>query len=339
MKQPDLQTLVHDSRLLRGNPMGDPHRRRLPVYLPPGYASDRSEPYPVVYLLAGWGGRGARYLNDEGAFGPSLPERLDRLISAGELQPVIVVFPDCTTRLGASQYVNSAANGPYMDYLCDEIVPFVDDRFHTHKSRDHRGILGHSSGGFGALATGMMRPDRFAYICSSAGDCWYEHLYRKSIPMMVEVLEGAGGVESLIDKFLAHESPLGHCSRAMVESFMNLSICACFAPNLEVPVLKGDIYFDPRTGELVPEVWEKFLSWDPLNMVDRFVENLGRLKWIHLEAGTQDEYGLHLGHRQLARRLDHHGIAFVIEEYPGRHGGHHYRFGERIRKMLNKMGT
>ena len=59
--------------------MGDPHVRKLPVYLPPNYSDRRKQPYPVVFLLAGWSGRGASYLNDGGAFSWSLAERLDTL--------------------------------------------------------------------------------------------------------------------------------------------------------------------------------------------------------------------------------------------------------------------
>lgn len=334
---PDLRVHLHESALLRGNPMGDPHVRRLHVWLPPGYDARRPEPYPVVFLLAGWSGRGTRYLDDSGAFTPTLPDRLDAAVSAGAMKPTIVVLPDCATRLGASQYVNSIANGPYMDYLCDELVDYVDAQYHTHRDRDHRGVIGHSSGGFGALVVGMLRPDRFASIGSSAGDGWYEWLYHKPVPTMIAVLQRAGGVVPFIERFLAHPNPRECLSREEVDTMMNLSMCCCYAPNLSVPVLRGDLYFDLETGELVPEVWEKFLSWDPVHMVDRHVEALKQLRWIHLQAGTDDEFALHLAHRQLAKKLRGHGIAHVIDEYPGKHGGHHWRMAERVQRMVDAM--
>ena len=107
----------------------------------------------IITKLAGWSGRGAQYLADGGSFSWSIPDRLDQQIESKQMPPAIVIFPDCSTKLGASQYVNSPVNGNYMDYLCDELVDWVDDRFHTHKSRDYRGVIGHSSGGFGALAS------------------------------------------------------------------------------------------------------------------------------------------------------------------------------------------
>jgi enterochelin esterase family protein len=337
LRPSDVRVLRHDSRLLRGNAMGDPAERWLPVYVPPGYDPKRAEPYPVVFLLAGWSGRGARYLEDGGAFSPSLPERLDRMVAAGELPPTLVVFPDCSTRLGASQYVNSAANGPYMDYLADELVDFVDATFHTHRSADFRGVMGHSSGGSGALAAGMLRPDRFRYVCSSAGDGIYQLLYVHPIPTMIRCITKAGGVAPFIERFLASPNPMGLLGRDEGETMMCLSMSPCYAPNLDVPVLRGDLWFDLETGELVPHVWEKFLAWDPVLMVDRYAGNLRELRHIHLEAGTEDEYGLHLAHRQIAARLRRQGLDPIVGEYPGRHSGHHHRMADRLARMVGRM--
>lgn len=337
MRIPEVRTLVHESQLLRDNPRRDPHIRALPVYVPPGYDEHRKEGYPVVYLLAGWSGRGARYLNDEGVFVESLPVILDRMISKGEMRPALVVMPDCGTSLGASQYVDSVANGPYMKYLCDELVPFIDEKFHTVRDRSHRGVAGHSSGGFGALVTGMLRPDCFSALCSSAGDSWYEFSYVAPLMMALRTLEEVGGVQALLKKVRACPNPSGLLSRPEIETLLILCICSCYAPNLQVPELMGDLYFDLKTGELLPEVWNKILTWDPVHMTDRYLDNLKKLLWIHLEAGLDDEYGLQYGHRQLSKKFSENGISHVMDEYPGKHGGHHYRFGVRLQRMLEAM--
>jgi enterochelin esterase-like enzyme len=327
----------HESELLVGNAWGDPHQRKVHVYLPPGYSDRRKDPYPVVFLLAGWSGRGAHYLMDQGAFGQNLAQRLDSRMEKGAMPEAIVVFPDGSSRLGASQYVNSSVNGPHMDYLCDELVDWVDTRFHTHASRDYRGIIGHSSGGFGALACGMMRSDRFGSICSSAGDCWYEYLYTHTIPLTIQTLNAAGGVGPFVDKWLASPNPMGLMGHAAIITMLNLSMCCCYMPNPHVPHIKGDLWFDLETGALIDDVFTRFKAWDPLYMLDHHVTELKSLRWIHLEAGTEDEYGLNLGHRQLATKLRKHGIEFQLDEYPGKHGGHHHRMLERIACMLRAM--
>ena len=125
-------TLMHDSTVLKDNPLGDPTRRRVSVYLPAAYASarNRERRFVTLYDLAGFTGSGLSHLNWRN-FDENLPEKLDRLIATKRMPPVIVVFPDCFTRLGGNQYINSSAIGHYADYLNQEIVPFVDSEFRT----------------------------------------------------------------------------------------------------------------------------------------------------------------------------------------------------------------
>ena len=61
-------------------------------------------------------------------FEPLFVERLDAMFAAGDCPDAVVVFVDAWTSLGGSQFLNSTATGNYMDYLCDEVVPFVDGR-------------------------------------------------------------------------------------------------------------------------------------------------------------------------------------------------------------------
>src|ERR1700682_2967815 len=55
-----LQGTLHidflDSPALRGNPLGDPSLRPLPVYTPPDYEAEGSRRYPVLYCLHGYTG-------------------------------------------------------------------------------------------------------------------------------------------------------------------------------------------------------------------------------------------------------------------------------------------
>ena len=100
-----VEILEFDSRVLRGNALGDPPLRRTPVYLPPSYPNGR---YPVYFMLTGFSGFGELMIQRQ-AWSESLPERLDRLIREKAMGEAIVVMPDCFTRLGGSQYLNSVA--------------------------------------------------------------------------------------------------------------------------------------------------------------------------------------------------------------------------------------
>ncbi len=334
-----IEWLQHSSKAIRGFPLGDPHERRFPVYLPPNYSPKNSQPYPVVFMLAGWSGRGARYLQEESVFVPTLDQRFDRAISEHRMSPFIGVLVDGSSKLGCSQYLNSPSIGNYMDYICDELVNFIDSKFHTHKSADYRCVAGHSSGGFGAFNLGFRRPDVFPWLCSSAGDSFFELCFWPLIPGGIEEIEKAGGSPAeFVEKFLAEKNP-SNLGGKKFNTMLLLSMACCFAPNPKVPVLFGDVFFDTRTGAIRPDIWKKYLAWDPIHMADEFSSNLKKLKFVLLEAGTGDEYGLQLGHRQIARKFEQYGVPFELNEYPGGHSGHHWRFEERLTKILGKMTT
>ena len=99
-------TLSHESDVLRGNPLGDPFERLVTVYLPAAYDQPRNSKrrFTVLYDLAGFTSSGPAHLNWRN-FDENLVQKLDRLIADKVMPPVLVVFPDCFTRLGGNQYI------------------------------------------------------------------------------------------------------------------------------------------------------------------------------------------------------------------------------------------
>ena len=61
MAQGEVVIETFDSKVLRGNPLGDPTRRDVAVYLPPKY--DRTKRYPAAYGIVGYTGTGRNLLN------------------------------------------------------------------------------------------------------------------------------------------------------------------------------------------------------------------------------------------------------------------------------------
>ena len=155
--------------------------------------------------------------------------------------------------------------------------------------------------------------------------------------MTITTIRRAGGVGPFVEKFLGNPNPRLLLGPAATITMLNLSMCSCYTPNPNVPHIKGDLWFDLETGALVDDIFKRLLTWDPLNMMDHHLSELRGLRWIHLEAGDDDEYGLHLGQRQIAAKLADRGIEHVLEEYPGKHGGHHYRMPSRIAKLLEAI--
>src|SRR5271166_2756440 len=96
-----------ESEFLKTNMLGDPSARVVDVYFPAGHDG---QGLPLLVDLVGFTGSGLSHTNWIG-FRENLPERLDRLIGKQRMPPVVVAFPDCFTRLGGNQYINSASMG------------------------------------------------------------------------------------------------------------------------------------------------------------------------------------------------------------------------------------
>ncbi|HEY3106790.1 MAG TPA: alpha/beta hydrolase-fold protein, partial [Gaiellaceae bacterium] len=165
-----------ESEVLRDNPLGDPHRRPLWVYVPPGYDEESDRRYPSIYVIQGLTGQLDMWRNRM-PFRRNFPELADDVFVSGDAALAILVYVDCWTSLGGSQFLDSPGTGRYHSYLCDEVVPWVDERYRTLAAPEHRGISGKSSGGYGAMVTPMLRPDLFGGLATHAGDALFENCY------------------------------------------------------------------------------------------------------------------------------------------------------------------
>ena len=181
--------IEHTSKVLKGNALGDPHVRRLHVWLPPQYDAPEfaERRFPVLFDLVGFMGSGASHTNWK-TFAENVPERAARLIHQKKMEPVIIVFPDCFTALGGNQYINSSAIGNYADYLTAELIPFVDANFRSLASREHRGCFGKSSGGYGAIVHGMLYSKHWGAIADHSGDAYFEFVYGHDWPNTLNTL-------------------------------------------------------------------------------------------------------------------------------------------------------
>ncbi len=320
-----VQNLRHESSILAGNPLGDPYIRDLFIYLPPGY-DEGGEKYPTVYCLTGFTGRGKGLLNDN-AFTPNLAERMDRLIAAGTIKPMIVVMPDCFTYYGGSQYINSTATGNYEDYLTHEIVPFVDDNFRTTAERDSRAVMGKSSGGYGSLIMGLRHADIFGLVCSTAGDCYFELCYPGDFAKAFRSIKG--DAKGFMKRLWADEKK----SKDFHSALNVIGMSACYSPN----GTDFDLPFDLETGKIREDVWQSWLVHDPVRLVEKHVENLKSLNLLYLDAGTRDEYALDIGARVLSKRMSDFGIPHIHEEFDDGHGGISYRYDRSLELISERI--
>ncbi len=338
MTQGVVRHITIDSGLLRGNPLGDPHVRDLPVYVPPGYDADQDRRYPVVFFLTGYTSSGPSLLSWKGrGWGENTPTRMDRLIAAGEIPPMLGIFPDCWTRWGGSQYLDSTATGPYMRHIVEELVPAVDDGFRTLRQAKSRAVTGISSGGYGSIMLAMERPGVFGVVAATAADSAFDLCYRPDLPRFVGAVESAGGIEPFIERFFATPKLSG----SQITAMMVLANSAVYSPNPSKPPVMADLPVNLYTAELIPAVWDRWLDKDPVRRVkdpDRAAA-LAELSLLSLDAGRRDEYHLQFGHRILGRALSEAGVPFVSEEFDDGHRGISYRQEHALRRIGAAIAT
>ena len=216
---------------------------------------------------------------------PQLPGARRRSLRRGDAPPCILVWVDCWTSLGGSQFLDSPGTGKYHTYLCDEVVPWVDGRYRTVPAAEGRGIAGKSSGGYGAMVTPMLRPDLFGGLATHAGDALFETCYLPEFRECARALrdEYDGSFDRFWKDFRSRPALAKASDSVLLNSWC---MAACYSTDADGTV---HLPFDVDTGELVPEVWERWLAKDPVRMAPLHADALRSLRAVYIDAGTKDE--------------------------------------------------
>jgi S-formylglutathione hydrolase FrmB len=306
-----------DSAALAGNPLGDPARRPLWVYTPPGTEDDAA--LPAVYVIQGFTGQIDMWRN-RSPFRPTVLELIDDLRA-----PARVVFVDAWTSFGGSQFVDSSGVGNYHTYLCEDVVGFVDERYPTSA----RAVAGKSSGGYGAMVSAMLRPDVFSGFATHAGDALFELCY---LPDFRDAVRGLrdhydGSFDAFWQEFRSRPAFAKGSDHAIVNTF---AMAECYTP--------GELPFDVATGQLRQDVWERWLAWDPVRMVNAHADALRGMRAIYIDAGTRDQFYLDLGADAFRRALERIGVTDVFFElFDATHSAIEYRYPIALRYLAERL--
>lgn len=323
---------------LRENSLGDPSSRAVSVWRP------RDVPtagIPMLICLAAYLNSGPS-LTGWRAFGENLPERLDRLYASGALTPVAVVFVDSYSRLGGTQYVDSPVIGNWPAALADDLVPAIEARYGCG-GVGHRGLFGHSSGGFGALYNLAARPDVWSAAASHAGDCGFDLVYRPDLPKALRVLSDHNfSIDDFLTAFWQEEKPKGD----QISALMMLAMAASYDPpgheahdappaaardyGLSLPVT-------PDTCTLIEARWNRWIAFDPLVFLPQKTQHLRRSRLIYFDCGTHDEYNILYGSRRLSQELSDADIDHQFETFDGGHGSIGPRYEVSIPRMAKAL--
>lgn len=323
MTKGQVQFHSFQSQVLKSNPLKDPSKRQLAIYLPPGYDKS-SQNYPVLFLLSGFTGAGYMMLNRE-PFSEAIDQRLDRLITQGIIKPMVVVMPDCFTYYGGSQYLDSPAIGNYESYLIKELVPYLKNNFRVKTQREAWAVAGKSSGGYGSLILAMRHSAIFGVAACHSGDTSFEYCYQPDFPEALIELEKHGGIVG----FMKHFYRLPKKSSKAFLTLNILAMAAAYSPNPKTKPYLFDLPFDTKTGAILPAIWKKWLAWDPVHLCTAYKKQLKRVK-LFVDCGTRDEFRLYAGARIFSARLKMLGIRHVYEEFDDTHMKINYRYDHSL---------
>src|ERR1700758_4237152 len=310
-----------ESQALKGNMLDDSSVRVVDVYVPAGHGG---QGLPLLVDLVGFTNSGLSQTNWVG-FGENVPERLDRLIGEQRMPPVVVAFPDCFTRLGGNQYINSASMGAWEDFLLHEMLPAIEQRFECGGS-GRRGVFGKSSGGYGALSHALRHSDIWAAAACHSGDMGFELCYLPDMPAVLRTLAGA---ENSIERWWQQVEAARKHPEGSGKVINALAMAASYDPDPTQFLgmrLPGTI----DTCELIEERsahWSREVS---VMAVESHAHNLRQLKALYIDCGEKDQFNLLYGARRFVRRLTELGIAHRYEEFPDNHSGVDYRMEESL---------
>jgi enterochelin esterase-like enzyme len=308
------QIKVH-GKSLEGNLEGDTPDRDVWVYLPPSYAKNRNQRYPVVYLLHGYGLTVDRWMN---LF--AIADGADKAIAAGTMKEMILVNPDAHTKYDGSMYSASATTGDWETYIAEDLVAYIDGHYRTIPDRMSRGLGGHSMGGYGTVRIGMKRPDVFSSLYIMSACC---------------LMSGGGGGGQRQGARAAAPAPApapapeagqeargrgGRGGRGGGRGFANVGAAqaAAWASNPNNP----PNYYDDLVKDGVPQpmVAAKYTANSPLVMIDQYVTNLKKYHAIGGDVGTADT--LMGSNKQMDEIFTTFGVKHSFETYDGDHTNH-----------------
>ena len=296
---------------LEANLDGDPADRDVSVYLPPGYAQNTGQRYPVLYLLHGFTDSDDRWFGLLGQHFVHVPSAVDAAF-AGGARELIVVMPNAFTKFQGSMYSNSVAIGDWEAFVAEDLVEYIDSHYRTLAVRDSRGLAGHSMGGYGALRIGMKYPQVFSSLYSMSPCC------------MAANLSPEAGTMAEVEKVVTAEEiqQAGFGVKAMLAS------AAAWSPNpknpphfIDLPVAEGK----PR-----PEVIAIWAANAPLAMVHQYIPALRQYRAIAIDAGDKDA-GIAPTVVSLDAILSGYGINHDFEIYEGDHVS---RIDERLEQKV-----
>ena len=236
---------------------------------------------------------------------------------------MIIVVPNGKNKYLGSFYANSSSTGNWDDYVTRDVVTYIDAHYRTLAAREHRGIAGHSMGGYGALTLAFRHPDVFGSVYAMSpcctdfgGDFGPSNTAWKQIGR----LQSPGEVTQAL-----------HRGEFFVGAFAAMD--AALAPDASAKTF-GDapFTFNGNNVQTNAAAYSRIAQSLPANMVAPLLPNIVRLNGIFIEYGAQENFThIVFGAQELSRRLTQAGVSHTLDVFQGDHVNH---IEERLREHM-----
>lgn len=323
IKKSLLVTDTINSVVLMQNKVGLDRKRSIKVVLPPGYTTTKKA-YPVVYYLH------SIYGNAEGIIANGAKRLSERAFEKGIAKEFILVIPDCSSPNIGSLYENSPVSGYWLNYITEEIVPYIDKKYRSIRNASSRAVVGDFMGGRGALQLGMYHADIFGVVYA-----------------LHPVATGVGTrpwTELGIDweRILKAKSFQDLGGDKPCETFV--AICQAFLPNPNRLPFYCDYFMKLEDGKLkvdVPNMVKIQRAFMLEQRLSESVESLQKLRALAFDWARYDgNYDHVYSARAFTRNLEDLGIEHEAEEYRGTPWNHTWddngRFYTRVLPFLDR---
>jgi hypothetical protein len=325
-----IDRFVLDSKLLE-NRLGDPTSREILVHIPPKGMDliENGEKLPAIIYLAPFTSSGPARAGWK-AFSESILQRHERLVESGKMLPCILVLPDTFTSLGGNQFVDSPVLGNWSTWLSSDLKDSIIQRYSCNGKF---GLVGKSSGGYGAIYNALVKPEQWGGVVSHSGDVGFETMFMSTFSETLTHLSRYGSPAKYVDYVL-------NAPRMSSDDFHTLMICAMAASYdpgevSDLNPLGIHLPVDLDLCEIDNVRWAKWLEFDTLTLIESKSNNLKSLNLLFIDCGNQDQYGIQYGSRKLTSRLTQLGIEHVWQEFDGTHSGIDYRLDTSL-PLLSK---
>ncbi len=287
------------------------------VYTPPGY-SDTGDPYPVLYMLHGFGGDENTFYNMM-----SITDAADLLIAEGEIDPLVIVMPNGKNAFAGSFYTDGAhpAVGDAETHIFN-VIAEVEANYNVATDASGKGIGGHSMGGYGTISLALNNPGTFGSASIYAGPLSFwgsktadptDETYKGLEEILPVVLLETGYGAFLPGGDLAAYQAMSPTDGTVTA--MMFAAAAAFSPydgtyDATAHAATGVNLPIGLDGQIDLTTWARWMAFDPMARLATQAANIAPTSVaLSLDVGAEDDLGFNGAHQYFAGAYE---LAFTV---------------------------